>query len=63
MWMRIQSQLIGNSLWRPACSGVVLCLCLAIQAQGASSPLTIDLLLTEQAKLTASDAAAQAVFW
>ena len=56
MYTKIHSQ-TGGGWWRAVCCGVVLCLGLVSQVQGASGPLTIDPLLTEEAKLTAADAA------
>ena len=57
MYTKIHSQTVGGDWWRAVCYGVVFCLGLVSQVQGASRPLIIDPLLTEEAKLTAADAA------
>ena len=55
MYTKIHSQTPGGGWWRVVCYGVVLCLGLVSPVQGASR-LPQDL-MTEEAKLTASDAA------
>jgi hypothetical protein len=39
MYTKIHSQTVGGAWWRAVCYGVVLCLGLTSQVQGASRPL------------------------
>jgi hypothetical protein len=56
MHRKMQNRIVVNSWWRAVRFSVVLCVCLVSQAQGASRQSIIDPLLTEEAKLTPSDA-------